>query len=324
MANCHASFLSFNTVIALNSTRKGQLRTSRDAVRERIRRFFQDKQNGFSPKFHGQGSFMMNTIIYPLDGEFDVDDGIYFLVDQPPTYSVSTFHDWIYKAVNGHTQQSPIDKQTCVRLIYAGQYHLDLPIYYVIKGQCPRLAHKSKGWIDSDPREFFKWFNRQVDAESQLKRIVRYLKAWRDYRAGVLPSGLIFTILAAHNISCHDRADVAFHQTLVNIKSSLDRSFVCYRPTTPTHENLLAYYSTTNKDYFLDQLGSFIESAEKALSDKTSQEDACKAWQRHFGDRFPCNLSKAATDSLLEPAFAVATLTFPNHSIVPRKPGGFA
>ena len=324
MANCHTLFLNFNTVIALDSTRKGKLRTSRDAVRERIRRFFRDEQNGFLPKFHGQGSFMMNTIIYPLDGEFDVDDGIYFLVDQKPVYSVSTFHDWIYKAVDGHTQQKPVDKQTCVRLIYAGQYHLDLPIYYVIEGQCPRLAHKGKGWIDSDPREFIKWFNQQADKDSQLKRIVRYLKAWSDYRAGDLPSGLIFTILAANNISFHDRDDVALYQTLVNIKNSLDGWFVCYRPTTPKGEDLLANYSKTNKDYFLGQLGSFIESAEKALSDKTSQKDACKAWQRHFGDRFPCDLAKDATDSLLQPAFSAAALTFPNRPIVPKKPGGFA
>nr|RNJ69403.1 MAG: hypothetical protein EDM05_08980 [Leptolyngbya sp. IPPAS B-1204] len=324
MANCHTLFLNFNTVIALDSTRKGRLRTSRNAVRERIRRFFRDKQNGFLPKFHGQGSFMMNTIICPLDGEFDVDDGIYFLVDQKPIYSVSTFHDWIYKAVDEHTQQKPVDKQTCVRLIYAGQYHLDLPIYYVVEGQCPRLAHKGKGWIDSDPREFIKWFNQQADKEGQLKRIVRYLKAWSDCRAGDLPSGLIFTVLAANNISFHDRDDVAFYQTLVNIKNSLDGWFVCYRPTTPRGEDLLTNYSKTNKDYFLGQLSSSIESAEKALSDKTNQKDACKAWQRHFGDRFPCDLSKDATDSLLQPAFSAAALTFPNRPIVPKKPGGFA
>jgi Second Messenger Oligonucleotide or Dinucleotide Synthetase domain len=157
MADCHSLFLSFNSIIALNSTHKAKLRTSRNAIRERIRRYFRDKQNGFFPKFHGQGSFMMNTIIDPLDGEFDVDDGIYFIVDEKPSQSVGTFHSWICTAVNGHTQQKPIDKITCVRLVYAGQYHLDLPIYYVIEGQCPRLAHKNKGWIDSDPREFIKW-----------------------------------------------------------------------------------------------------------------------------------------------------------------------
>jgi hypothetical protein len=165
---------------------------------------------------------------------------------------------------------------------------------------------------------------KKIDKGGQLKRIVRYLKAWSDYRAGDLPSGLIFTVLAANNISFHERDDLGFYQTLLNIKNSLDKSFVCYRPTTPTDEDLLANYSITNKNYFLKQLDSFIASAEKALSNKTSQSDACKVWQRHFGDRFPCDLSKEAPDSLLEPAFSAAALTFPNRPVVPKKPGGFA
>ncbi len=177
--------------------------------------------------------------------------------------------------------------------MYAGNYHLDLPIYYVIKGQVPYLAHKGKGWIESDPREFIQWFNNKADKDGQLKRIVRYLKAWSDYRRGELPSGLIFSILAANNISHHDRDDMAFYKTLVNIKRSLDRNFVCDRPTTPAFENLLADYSKTNKDYFLKQLGSFIQSAEEALDEKTNQRDACRAWQQHFGaERFPCDLQR--------------------------------
>jgi hypothetical protein len=296
MANFDKLFREFNCVIALDSTRKEQLRTSRNAFRKRITRYFWKKENGLVPKFHGQGSFMMNTIICPIDGEFDVDDGIYFLVGKQPAYSVKTFHKWIYEAVDGYTKQSPIDKQTCVRVVYAGNYHLDLPIYYVIKGQVPYLAHKEKGWIESDPREFIQWFNNKADKDGQLKRIVRYLKAWSDYRRGELPSGLIFSILAANSISYHDRDDMAFYKTLVNIKNSLETNFVCYRPTTPAFENLLANYSKTNKDYFLGQLDSFIQSAEKALDEKTMEKDACKAWQQHFGEaRFPCNLSSAET-----------------------------
>lgn len=325
MANCNKLFREFNTVIALDSTRKGQLRISRNAVRERIRRYFREKQNGLVPKFHGQGSFMMNTIICPLDGEFDVDDGIYFLVDKQPAYSVNTFHDWIYEAVDGYTKQPSIDKQTCVRVVYAGDYHLDLPIYYVIEGQTPYLAHKGEGWIESDPREFIQWFNNQADKDGQLKRIVRYLKAWSDYRRGKLPSGLIFSILAANNISHDGRDDMAFYQTLINIKGNLDTNFVCYRPTTPTDENLLADYSKTNKDYFLKQLGSFIQSAEEALDENTNQRDACRAWQQHFGaERFPCDLCKDAADKLLQTAFTASALTFPNRPVMPKKPGGFA
>ena len=56
------------------------------------------------------------------------------------------------------------------------------------------------------------------------------------------------------------------------------------------------HYYAGLPDYFLVQLGSFIQSAQKALDEKTMQKDACKAWQQHFGEtRFPCNLSSAET-----------------------------
>lgn len=309
MANSHKLFLNFNDVIALNSKRKETLRISRDAVREKIRQYFRNKQIGFLPKFHGQGSFMMNTIIEPLDGEFDIDDGIYFKVEAEPLQSISTFHRWICEAIDGHTKQKPIDKQTCIRLVYAGEYHLDLPVYYIIEGQAPYLAHKSKGWIKSDPRQFIKWFNSKADNNGQLKRIVRYLKAWSDYNKGDLPSGLILSILAANNIILDKRDDVALYRTLLNIKSKLELNFVCYRPTTPTYENLLDDYNKTNKDYFLGQLSSFIQSAQTALNEKTSQKEACKAWQRHFGKERFIDFSEAeeAINSFLtEPHIAAS------------------
>jgi len=295
MANCHKLFLNFNNIIALDSKQKGRLRKSRNAVRDKIRKYFQGKRNGYFPKFHGQGSFMMNTIINPIDGEFDIDDGIYFLVNKEPTYSIETFHHWIYEAVKGHTKQLPVDKSTCVRLIYAGQYHLDLPVYYIINRQTPYLAHKTEGWIKSDPREFIEWFNNKADDSGQLKRIVRYLKAWSDYRRGQLPSGLIFSILVANNFRLHESDDAALYQTLLNIKQSLERNFVCYRPTTPLYEDLLKDYSKTNKDYLLTQLSSFIDSAQRALNVNTSSKDACKMWKSHLGERFPCDLLPTET-----------------------------
>ena len=47
-----------------------------------------------------------------------------------------------------------------------------------------RLAHKLLGWIDSDPRPIKEWIERQVLLKSdQLRRVIRYLKAWRDAQA---------------------------------------------------------------------------------------------------------------------------------------------
>jgi Adenylyl/Guanylyl and SMODS C-terminal sensor domain/Second Messenger Oligonucleotide or Dinucleotide Synthetase domain len=285
MADLHQSFLDFNNTIALSSSHKKTLRTSRDAVRDRIRKYFRKEEKGYTPKFHGQGSFMMNAIIEPLDGEFDIDDGIYLQVDSEPSETITTLHCWIYNAVDGHTKETPIDKNPCVRLVYAGEYHVDLPLYYIKESGSPYLAHKTKGWIESDPKEFIDWFNDKADSDGQLKRLVRYLKAWKDYRKGELPYGLVFSILAAQYAIFDDRDDIALYKTLKNIHSVLHQNFACYRPTTPCGENLLDSYSQTNKNYLLDRLTGFINSAEKAIDDDTPPPKACKRWQRHFGKK---------------------------------------
>ena len=231
---------------------------------------------------------MMNTIIEPESKEFDIDDGIYFISDIEPAYSIQTFHNWILNALEDHTSSGLTDKNTCVRVIYKASYHIDLPIYYIQSNSTPKLAHKSKGWIESDPREFISWFSDQCDSSGQLRRIVRYLKAWSDYRKGTLPSGLIMTILAAMNYTSDARDDIALYHTLQAIQESLQASFTCFRPTTPNNEDLLASYSKTNKDYLLSTLNSFVAAAAYATNDTTTHKNACKRWQTYFGqDRFP-------------------------------------
>lgn len=49
--------------------------------------------------------------------------------DQAKWPTPETVHNWLVKATDGHTNEKPIDKKTCVRVVYAGQYHVDLPAY---------------------------------------------------------------------------------------------------------------------------------------------------------------------------------------------------
>lgn len=320
MANLHDTFIEFDESIKLSPKKKKQLRTSRNAVRKDIKKYFEKNRDKHTVKFKGQGSFSMNTTILPLSGEYDVDDGIYIFGKEEDRPTPQTAHNWIYKAVENRTDQNTIDKNTCVRVQYAGKYHIDLPIYYKTTDNdseffydsinVPELAHKSKGWIQSDPYAFRKWFDDQSKGKPQLKRIVRFLKAWVDFKDGLnLPSGLVFTILACENYSKKERDDEAFVSTLKKIQETIDdtrfwrASYVCKRPTIDKNENLLDKYSAdTTKKNFLDALDSFIKSGDQALENK-SKKDACAKWQKHLGDRFPCS-SIVETDEELAKAFA--------------------
>jgi len=305
MANCHGLFTDFDDRVKLSSSKRQSLATSRDALRDKIRKDFKNRRDIVLPKYHGQGSYMMYTIITPADEDYDVDDGVYFLVDEEPIQTIETLHRWVCEAVEDHTDQSPVDKNTCVRVLFKAGYHVDLPIYYKTPKGKPRLGHKRDGWVESDPKEFMEWFDEQADARGQLKRIVRYLKAWKDYLANSMPSGLVLSILAARNIRYNGRDDVAMRDTLIAIHEKLDRNFSCYRPTTPSGEDLLADYSDTSRDYFMERLKSFIASAGQAI-EHPGMASACAKWQRHLGPRFDCSSEEdnlEGAESAEAPAF---------------------
>ena len=321
MADLHETF----------EKRKKELRKSRNAVRDDIRKYFDEKRDEHTVKFKGQGSFSMNTSILPLSGEYDVDDGVYIFGKDEDRPTPSKAHGWILKAVENRTNQNSIDKNTCVRVQYATQYHIDLPIYYKTtdndneyffdSSDAPELAHKVDGWIKSDPYAFRLWFEEKASGNKQLKRIVRYLKAWTDNKHNLnLPSGMIFTILAVDNYVLNDRDDKSLIETLEAIQKSIDDTrhiwakYECKRPTTDKTENLLdKYASPTRKKSFLDALDSFITSGKQGIEAK-SKKDACAKWQKHLGDRFPCSAIEEKDEDVAKAFASPDQLRYDNKS----------
>jgi hypothetical protein len=291
MSNCHDLFDNFHEKIYLHSDSKKTLRKSRNAIRNKIIKHFNEVLKISQPKFYGQGSYMMNTTVTPIDGEYDIDDGIYLQhlngVTEKDWPTPTKVHNWIVDAVDGHTTTPPVDKNTCVRVIYKSEYHVDLPIY-VMSGDHPKLSHKSKGWIDSDPKLLTDWFNGKASERGeQLKRIVRYFKAWKDFKDGdpKLPSGMILTILAENYFVADDNDDASLAATAKSIHDNLSSVFSLIRPVFPSEE-LISDWSTTRQDNFLTKLNYLIKKAAEALEteDKTT---ASQKWIKVFGSRFP-------------------------------------
>ncbi|WP_135604190.1 cyclic GMP-AMP synthase DncV-like nucleotidyltransferase [Methanococcoides sp. NM1] len=297
--NTHTLFLNFDSAVRLNDSKISKLKSNRKALRDKVSNYFKD--NGWdTPNFYSQGSFPLKTNLNPIkkitdDGdvkeEYDLDDGVYFICPRSDRKEPSTYHDRIKKAVDDHAE-SVVDKNTCVRVVYADGHHIDLPSYWVEKnGDIPQLAHKSKGYIDSDPKAFKEWVDDNIsnaNSNGQLRRVIRHLKAWKNYRENKnsslkLPSGFILTILACRNFSNNSRDDLAFKNTIESIKKALDLSFTCYRPTVPTNEELLASYS---KDSTLEELRKLVSNAQGAI-DSDCEKEASEYWRRTFGDRFP-------------------------------------
>jgi hypothetical protein len=67
MADCHNLFADFNTTVRLTDGKRKSLKGSRRELRRKIKKYFEEgKKNEIQPKFAGQGSFMMDTIVNPI------------------------------------------------------------------------------------------------------------------------------------------------------------------------------------------------------------------------------------------------------------------
>lgn len=310
MAVLNKEYNKFDKEIKLNKSRKESLKKSRTDLKKKIRKWFRDnKPNEIQPKFHPQGSSEMGTTVNPLitydeNGkpllDFDTDYGVYFIKknDDDAKQSINTWHDWVFKATENHTGKDSIRKTTCVRVMYTDGHHIDLPIYFK-EDDVIELAHKSKDWLKSDPKEFYEWFNQKKKTRSRLEAIVRCLKAWKNFRETnntnlKLPSGFELTILATNNYVDADNLDEAFRKTVAAIDQEINKpyGFKCYRPTTPSDEDVFESYSETRKSNFLNTLRSLKMDCIKAFEEKNFKKASEILRNNQFGTRFPLGEDK--------------------------------
>lgn len=296
MANTSKLFGEFQTEISLTTKKKSRMTTSKNALRERIRKYFKDNHSDYLPKFFIQGSYKMGSAIRTKDDICDLDDGIYFF--KSPDVTATTLQSWVWDAVYGYTSTDPEHRKKCIRKVFAGDYEIDFPVYYKVDGQQYRIAVKETGWEDSDPKAVVKWFNGQKDVDGMLVKIVKDLKAWCDYKRNKMPSGLAMTILASNaksKIVLNSREDITLTDILKEMKKELKNNFQCIVPATP-NDNLFENYNDVRRQNFLDNLDCFIEDAENALKE-VNELKASKLWRKHLGDRFPLGEDKSESSS---------------------------
>lgn len=297
MSDLNKLFNTFNEKITLSPTKKESLKTGRDALRKKIKDKF-DEKNRTKPKFCGQGSFMMRTTVAPINGEYDLDDGVYIQgysdKEEKDWPVASTIHSWIKEAVDGHTTTPVVDKNTCVRVTYINDYHIDLPSY-IVKDDVAYLSHKGNGWIESDPRAFTGWFIDKVKEDGeQLRSLVKYLKAWKDYKSVDL-KGIAITILVGNNFyQSETRDDLSLLGTITLIIDELEDKFECKKPVFP-YEDLFEDISDTKKDTIISSLKKLKGKVQEAV-DKEDEEEASNIMIECFGSRFPKGEKKSTNN----------------------------
>ena len=293
MADLHHAFGKYHARIALTSGNRSILSMAREAVRQRIRRYFRDILGIPVPKFRGHGAYAMGTLVNPIDGPFEIDDAVYLrhLTDRdkdcwPPADMI---YQTLAEAFNRRDAGQASVMQACVRVRFGNLYRVDLPCYARLGERYMLAARGDFHWPPGDPSALTGWFARQVRLHGeQLRRIVRFVKAWGDFQShenGAMPGGLILTVLAACHYQCHARDDVALAYTLGVMASALDTA--CFVPNPEDlREELTERLSDARKTRFRFALKAAAEDARRAITMESSRM-AAKLWRKQLGERFP-------------------------------------
>lgn len=202
-------FIRFHDAIQLKRfDENAELREKRDRILKRLR---DNLSVTFEP--FNQGSYAMGTGIKPLDKDYDIDIGIVLndvYKDQDPV----VVKGWVYNAVKGHTTR--VDwRRPCITVYYqdAGEviYHVDLVVMVRDRYNSKRLylalgkQHSStdqREWQEDDRQGFMTAIDRKCSGDdgAQFRRIVRYLKRWKDVNfpknGHAAPTGLSLTVAA--------------------------------------------------------------------------------------------------------------------------------
>jgi hypothetical protein len=302
MANCNEEFTKFLEKIQLAKSKIEHLRTSRDALREKIKTYFKDKKENI-PDFLGQGSFKAHTCINQSDEDYDIDDGVYLQhlpenkADWPKTEVV---HSEIKEAVKDHTDQPPEDKTTCVRVQYKKDYHVDLAIYGEYEEKIYLARKGTDQWEENSPRLFTEWILNKVKIYGeQIRNVIKYIKKWAYYNGWIDSiSGFFITILVGNHFSLSaDRDDLALSNTLTNITDYLKKNRKIIRPVEPKKE-MTSSFSEVEMDTMISRFEEFRDKAQKAVSE-IYKKDSQEIWRSLFGDDFPKNDEDEKIDNSL-------------------------
>lgn len=231
------------------------------------------------------------------------------------------------------------DKPTCIRVELSQTAHIDIPLYAIPDEQflmlkasmenfgfdniaeavtraerdvwtsLPRdqvlLAHREEDWKKSDPRPLRDWFVGEVDAKGeQLRRVVRYLKAYRDWRwSEGGPSSILLMATAVPLFkSEHGRDDLALLEVVKGIAASLRSGVANPTDAAESLTERLGAEKVEEAALAFETFKSYLQGA----VDCADPAQACNWLIERFGNRFPNEPSWVKSSTVREIIASVA------------------
>ncbi|MCM3654102.1 cyclic GMP-AMP synthase DncV-like nucleotidyltransferase [Metabacillus litoralis] len=339
MADIQKQFEEFHDEIKLKRFKENkELREKRDIITNKIKngvktKFEEMEKDVPNLEFIDQGSYAVDLGIVPKDKDYDIDEGVIFDLYKEDYTDSLELKKIIRDLLENHTNTPPKIKDPCVTITYSlddePAYHVDLPVYikskydnnlYLAWGK--EFANKdNKYWNLADPEGLNNHIKNSFtdDAKKQFKRIVRYMKKWKDVRfnsSGSLRPPSVGITLAAVDLFSYKQSYnslsgkykdddlyalkdfVSKLKNKFNLKwdPELEKSFYTIEYNLPVqpYSNVFSKMSNTQMDSFYQKLND-LENALTEADGKSDPHEACKVLSpKYFGDKFPIPESKEA------------------------------
>ena len=244
------------------------------------------------------------------------------------------------------------EKDTCIRIVIAKDAHIDIPLYAIpdeefvtlakafesrgismdstdfseedVWTALPRdkvlLAHRKEDWIASDPRPIKEWFLGEVEAKGeQVRRTVRYLKAYRDWHwESSGPSSILLMAAATPLFEKHDgRDDLALLAVVEKLPAKL-RGGV--NNPTDKNESLTKRLGAAAVEEAAKAFESFEVMLRGAVN-ASSPSQACSWMCQEFGPRFPDEPDRIKVASVASSIASAPAIAGPSELIGRSKAG---
>ena len=324
MKKLQKQFNDFNEAIKCSET--PHLREKRDLLKADIESKFPEKckQYGIDVKksdlrFINQGSYKIGTAIN--GNNVDIDYAMIFPLD------ISEFNDptKLKKAVKEsliiENKRIPSIKEPCVTVAYhkdGEEYmHIDFPVYAECEGNLylgrGKETSKNPEWEIADPEGLVKYFEDAFKDNAQLKRIVRYIKKWKQIEydnssnGNEVPPSIGLTLLACKYYSeyTYDGDDdlSSLYYTLRNIKNAFvietddsgeitSATISCDLPVEPKTDVLYKMrLSSAHLIKFYKKLKRAVANLNDAMN-LDEEHEAAKCVKKVLGDEFKIPVKK--------------------------------
>lgn len=294
-------FNRFHCRISLNPDRKARIDSAYSNLES-----FASRDGEISKILYGlfkQGSYVIGTAVKPVksDQEFDVDVvlALNLLARPEDQRDPEQVIEWLAERLRKESSyRGKVRKEKrCVRIKYAGEFHLDVvPAYCNGDTTHPvQVPEKKNGvwrWRLSHPKGYIEWCRRMQDASNgKFARVAKMVKWWRNVKFGKdsAPKSIVLTTLLGHHIAkgCSSDAE-ALVVTMESMNTYVSSQYLVPIIANPSlgNENLARDWKQEQFELFKRRWGASTEKAREAY-DEGDKGRSISLWREVFGDAFP-------------------------------------